>query len=387
MSPNIEMQPLSQKKRRFVFLSSIVLFLVAVPFSVFYAIGYRFDFDDDLNNIKSVGGMYVRNDTEDTEMFINDEPVRDMRVFQRAAYIQNLEAGIHRLHVQGEHVQTWVKELPVYAHYVTEVSSFNMPRIPQIRIITQFTSPQDGSGVVFDAATSTDFNFASTTNSLRFSSSTATSTLTVNPEYAYVRSLIASSTELSSFLQAQKQRQKGQFVFGDDKETTQATTSHISATTSQAWRDFALYEKGGEVFVSWNGHFEDTPYYYCVMYGGERKTRDDYGDHIYNALLSAFDSKLELDLKLGQRLCRDEIRIDRKGQNVQWFGFFPDNGDLVLMQLEDGLYVVEADDRAWQNTQLLYPGNDISVVQEGNRIYVKDGEYYLEVFTEFTTQN
>jgi hypothetical protein len=387
MSANIEMQPLSQKKRRFVFLFSILLFIVAVPFSVFYAIGYRFDFNDELNSIKSVGGMYVRNDTEDTEMFINDEPVRDMRVFQRAAYIQNLEAGIHRLHIQGENVQTWVKELPVYAHYVTEVSSFNMPRVPQIRIITQFTSPQDGSGVVFDAATSTDFNFASTTNSLRFSSSTTTSTLTVNPEYAYVRSLIASSTELSAFLQTQKQRQKGQFVFGNDPGSSLATSTLLSATTTKTWRDYTLYEKQGEVFMAWNGHLDDTPYYYCVLYDGERKTRADYGNHVYEALLTAFDSKDSLDLKIGQRLCRDEIRIDRKGQNVQWFGFFPDIGDVVLMQLEDGLYAVEVDDRAWQNTQLLYPGNDIAVVQEGNRIYVEDGGYYLEVFTEFTDQN
>jgi hypothetical protein len=56
------------------------------------------------------------------------------------------------------------------------------------------------------------------------------------------------------------------------------------------------------------------------------------------------------------------------------------------MHLSDGLYAVEVDDRAWQNTQLLYPGTDIHVVQDGGRIYVQDGEYYLEVFTEIASQ-
>jgi hypothetical protein len=152
MTPSMEMKPLSQKKRRFVFLLSLTLFVLAVPFSVFYAIGYRFDFTNELTSITSVGGMYVRNDTVNTEMFVNDEPVRDMRVFQRAAYIQNLVAGMHRLHVQGSDVQTWVKVLPVYAHYVTEVSSFNMPKVPQIRLITRWNNPADGRAVVFEAA-------------------------------------------------------------------------------------------------------------------------------------------------------------------------------------------------------------------------------------------
>ncbi len=51
------------------------------------------------------------------------------------------------------------------------------------------------------------------------------------------------------------------------------------------------------------------------------------------------------------------------------------------MHLSDGLYVVEVDDRSWQNTQLLYPGEDITVVQDGGRIYVADEDSYVEVST------
>jgi hypothetical protein len=381
MSPNIEMRPLSQRKRRFVFLLAVTLFLIAVPFSVFYAIGYRFDLNE-ISNIKSVGGMYVRNDTENTEMFINDEPVRDMRVFQKAAYIQNLEAGMHRLHVQGDGVQTWVKELPVYAHFVTEVSSFTVPKVPQIRIITPYSNPIDGRGVLFEEATSTTFDFASTTNALIFSSTTATSSLTVNPEYAYVQSLIASSTEMNSLLSTLQQNARGnQFTFGE----TSATSSRLFATTTSQWREFSLFKKGDEVHIAWDGEAEDIPYYYCVLYSGKKKTSLEYGEHVYEALLEQYSAQ-ELEDKQGERLCRTEIRIDRKEQEVRWFGFFPNSADLVLMQLQDGLYVVEVDDRAWQNTQLLYPGEDFIVVQDGGRIYIQDGEYYLEVFTDIASQ-
>jgi hypothetical protein len=384
MTPTVEMQPLSQKKRRFVFLVSLILFILAVPFSVFYAIGYRFDFgSEDFTNIKSVGGMYVRNDTDNTEMFINGEPVRDMRVFQRAAYIQNLEAGIHRLHVQGNDVQTWVKELPVYAHFVTEVTSFNMPKVPQIRLITNYTDPFDGRGVIFDTATSTHFSFASTTNLLSYATSTATSSLIVNPEYAYVRSLIASSTEMSEFLKEQRKEKAEQFSFGPEV----IATSTIEATTTKMWRDFILSEKGGEVYITWNGPFEDVPYYYCVLFSGQKKTSLEYGEHVYKALFDQYDAQGDdLNDVIGERICRKEIRIDRKEKDVRWFGFFPDSADLVLMQLNDGLYVVEVDDRAWQNTQLLYPGDAIEVVQDGGRIYIQDGPYYLEVFTEIASQ-
>ena len=123
-----------------------------------------------------------------------------------------------------------------------------------------------------------------------------------------------------------------------------------------------------------------------MIYQGEKKTSSEYGKHVTEALLKQFKGSSNLSALQGERVCRSDIRIDRLGKEVLWFDFFPDSGDLVLLHLEDGLYVVEVDDRAWQNTQLLYPGEDIHVVQDGGRIYVKDGEYYVEVFTEIASQ-
>jgi len=87
------------------------------------------------------------------------------------------------------------------------------------------------------------------------------------------------------------------------------------------------------------------------------------------------------------RICRNNIRIDRKDKEVIMFDFFPDSTDLVVILLDDGLYVTEIDDRAWQNVQLLYPGKDIEARVSGGRIYVKDGQYLLEVLTELAVQS
>ncbi len=383
MTPVIEVQGLPQNKRRIIFIVAMLLFCITVPISVFYAIGYRFDFTGEVTSIKSVGGMYVRNDTPNTEMFINNEPVSDMRVFQKAAYIQNLEAGMHRIHIQGADVQTWVKELPVFAYFVTEVTSFNLPKIPQIRIITKWNDQVTGNGIVFDTATSTKFVFASTTNTLIFSTSTATTSYSANVEYTYIKTLFASSSELQEEI-ALAAKPEVIKAFSFDVPTT--TAAIPLATTTKSWRNFTLFQKGEDIYMHWSGDTSRVPYYYCVNYENEEKTVSEYGQHVFSELVASVASSSDLLKRKGERICRDTIHIDRMQKKVVWFDYFPDSTDLVLMHLEDGLYVTEVDDRAWQNAQLLYPGTDIQVIQDGGRVFVHDGEYYLEVFTELLPQ-
>jgi hypothetical protein len=381
MAATIELKGLSRTKRRLIFGFSLLLFIVAVPVSVFYAIGYRFDFSDKLDSIKSVGGMYVRNDVQNTEMFIDDTPVKDMRIFQKAAYIQNLEEGMHRIHVQGALVQTWVKELPVYAHFVTELASFNLPKVPQIRIITQLNDTATGKGVVFENATSTVFSFASTTNQLRLATTSKkvvkTNTFATSTEYVYIKSLFASSTQEKVLLQQLKNPIKKTSF---DVATTDARA--IIATTTKTWRNFKLYEQGSDVYISWQGDAQSVPYYYCVEHFSPEKTALEYGTHVYKALIEQFASTTKPSDFEEQRVCRDSIRIDNENKKVLWFDFYPDSTDIILMLLDDGLYAVEVDDRAWQNIQPIYPGKNIDVIQNGGSIYVHDGKYFVEVFTE-----
>ena len=379
MTPTPEVQPLSRNHRRFIFALSILSFVTVVPLLVFYAIGYRIDLSGETRNIRAVGGMYISAEAEEIDIYIDDKPVEDMRFFQNAAYVQNLDAGLHRVHVQGSDMQTWVKDLPVYAHIVTEANTFNLPLRPQVRLITPYQT-EAGQSVVSFSATST-LSFASSTNSWYATSTKATSTYVADPEYDYVESLFASSTEQRHLLAEQMRLLNERFKFGTATSTLVATST---ATTTKYFRDVKLEESNGEVEAVWVGDKNKKPYYYCVTYRGEGSTAIAYGSHVMADIRKEYGTSTDFtdhDL-IDTQLCRESIRIDRKNQSVQYFDFLPGSEHHIVMQLQDGVYVVEVDDRSWQNVQLLYPGDYLDVVVDGGRIYIKDGDYLLEVFAE-----
>jgi len=378
-----QIKPLAYKKRKWFFRVLILSFIVIMPLVVFYATGYRFDFSKE-SPIISTGGIYISVPVDNADIYINEELVRDIRVFRRASYIQNLNAGIHRVHVQSEGLQTWVKELPVQSHIVTEVQSFNMPVVPQIRLIGGWISGT-GRQVFPKVATSTianKFSFASTTEQVLASTTIATTTLTVNQEYDFVRSLFGTTTESETLVGRVVQGVNEAFVF-----TEGSTTATATPTTTIVNRDMKLYESDGEVYATWLGRDNEIPYYFCVNYQAASSTVTQYGKHVYEGVATVLATMPITETQnLSGRICRDTIRIDRKGKEVKMFDFFPNSIDLVLLLLDDGLYVTEIDDRAWQNVQLLYPGNNIDARVSGGRIYVKDGNYLMEVLTELSTQ-
>lgn len=381
MAAEPHIQPLSHSNRTVLFIVMCVVFLVLMPVFVFYATGYRLSFSDDTRSIVSVGGLYINTTDQNVEMFVDNEPVEQMRIFRNAAYIQNLSAGLHEVHVQGDGVVTWVKELPVYDFLVTEAAAFTMPKVPQIRLVPEYTTA-GGSGVVVTTtgATSTVALFpnASTTSAVLATTTAKARLMTADPEYEYVESLFASSTK------------RAVEAAGDEPQNLslpgvpEGVVDTLVATSTQTKHDIRLYKKDGDVYAQWTGSQDATPYYFCVNYKNEKQIRNDYGDHVYKALVDQRSNELlTADSTIGNdTICRKEIRIDRKQQKVQWFSFFPGDEDLVLMLLEDGLYVIEIDDRGWQNTQLLYPGTDLEFVVDGSQIFVYDGQYYLELLTE-----
>lgn len=375
MKPNV--QPLARWHRKLIFILLVCAFLFSMPVFMFYATGYRYDFFSKSPSITVTGGMYVAVDALDGAIFVDETEVKNARDFRNASYINGVTPGLHRLHVQAPRLYTWVKELSVYPHLVTEAESFNLPLVPQIRPVTQYETVDGAAIFVVKGTSSVPFILDFASSSIPFFSTTtkATSTFSVNQEYALLKSLFeekASST---------KKRLVDEEAFGFATSTKE---DNISSTSTVTKNNITLYKAGEEVFAKAIGTGKQIPHYYCTS-ELTHSSSTDLGKDLQTVLEeqgeTVLTNKLN-ELSATGLTCRTDIRIDRKWQNVIDFTFYPGNEDLILMHLEEGIYVVEIDDRAWQNTQVLYPGKNLMMLVEGNSIFIKDGSLILEALTE-----
>ncbi len=378
MSIEPEVKPLRRNHRKWFFRLMILVFVCVLPAVVFYATGYRFDFTKETPNIITTGGMYVSVPDDLADIYINNVIVKDVRVFRNASYIQNLNEGIHRVHVQSRGKYTWVKELPVDPHIVIESSSFNMPVIPQLRPITEYISDEEEQVYLLDSD-EVDL-FHETTSTVPFIISTSTSVLSysLNDEFEYVSSLFE-STSTSSISVFEKFRDSLQrFRFS----TSTINSNLLSATATVERNNMLIFDREDEIYASWKGSPLSIPYYFCIVDYVASTTANKYGEHVAESILEFNKSTTTPLLIDGNRVCRPEIKLDRLKQDVYFYDFFPNTSDLVLLKLDEGLYVTEIDDRAWQNTQLLYSGKDFKVVVENNQIFIYDNGFYFEIITE-----
>lgn len=374
--------PLGQGHRTVFFYLLLGLFIIIVPLLVFYAHGYRYNVWGDTPTLTITGGLYISTQVDDSLIFINDEPVQNTRFFRQATYVQGLAPGLHNIHIQGDGLQTWTKRLPVYQQIVTEVSAFTTPERPQVRPITPYRAVDGEVAFLGYAATSSlPFNFASSTISITYSASAATSTWEVNPEYTFLESQFADLVR-----PVYEQSAQPRFRFATTSEVANNATTTATSTVRQS--NIRLERRDEDVYAVYEGTLRNIPYYFCVPTLSAASTTEHYGVHVSEVIHDQSGATTtaiqERGTWLGQ-MCRTDIRIDRMHQTVTWFDFVPGSNDLVLLQLHDGVYITEIDDRSWQNHQLLYPGEELTVLVEGGQIFVRDGAYFAEVFLTLDT--
>ncbi len=376
-------RPLPQRHRRYTFLLLLGLFMVAIPLLYLYATGYRYDFTGK-NNFISTGGIFIGAERTGAEIYIDSELVRETRVFRRAFYAQNLDPGTHRVHVQRPGSHTWVKELPVYPHLVTEAQAFNLPIVPEARIISEWNT-KDGEVVapmpyILRATTTQEFFFASTT---------ATTTYALQSEYRTRLELFEPATTTPVVKPITPVR-AGVEKIESLLATTTATTTEEVATTTKEQNGVRLFQDGEDVYAEWVGLREGMPYYYCAEPFEAMATNTVALSvpvaSVGSALVAAAKDPVDLTVQVQEvpldAPCVPEIRIDRKWQKVNTFDFFPGSTDLVIMGLEKGIYAVEVDDRAWQNVQPLMEGEGLRVRVDAGRIYIYDGTLIYEMIVE-----
>jgi len=378
MEPHV--QPLSLWRRKLVFGSLLLAFLICLPAFIFYATGYRYDFSSAKPTFTATGGFYIIADTPESIIYLDNKPVENIRSFRSASYIQGIEPGQHRVHVQAPGVHTWVKELPVGAHLVTEVEAFNLPLIPQVRLIPEYLTAT-GTPVVLtkDASTPVLLLISTTTSPIYFAtSSVATSTYRANQEYTLLRDLLKEQASSTAFRKATLARTSQSFGFST---TTIATGTQPEVATTTVSRDtVTLFERDGDVFAAAvETNFRQVPYYFCVP---QVTVSELFESAVTTLGAAAEQAALSTTTEVEVPECRPEILINRQGKTVKSFDFFPLNQNLVLMHLDDGVYVVEIDDRAWQNIQPLYLGSDLELILYRSGIFIKQGNLIFEVLPE-----
>ena len=383
MTHEPQIQILPQKHRSIFFWFLVAVFLIALPSLIFYTTGYRLSFENEETSIVTTGGMYVTTDNLEVDVYLNEGQVERPRLFRSAYYIQNITADQHRIVVQSSGYQTWAKVLPVDSRVVTEVSAFNLPERAQIRPITLYETATGTSVYFSNKIIDKVFAQATSTETFYYSTSTATTTLQINSEFLFVESLFGTTSTSTKSIFSRLLDEVGKFGFATT--TPEKETAGITPIQRTLRGDMELFDEEGELYAKWLGSSAAIPYYFCISSSSVASTSQRYGEHVAAAVETARQSTSTPLLIDNNRVCRTQVKLDRLRQDVFYYHFFPNSSDLVLMQLQDGIYVTEIDDRAWQNTQLLYPGTDIKTIVENDVIYIKDGEYYFQIVTQIET--
>jgi hypothetical protein len=378
--PQIKLLP--YKRRRSFFFVLLFIFVVSFPIFLFYTSGYRLSFSDEETTIVTTGGIYITNDNLEVDVYLDDEQVEKPRLFRSAYYIQNIEHGLHKVVVQRPGLHTWVKVLPVDSYIVTEAAAFNMPEIPHIRPIAESIN-QSGQGVyVVKGSTTTPlFTKGTTTGDFVVTNKVAPTTLKENSEYVYVVDLFASSSATSTSILNRLEEEFDKLSLA----TTTATTTKPIEYVEQG--NMRLMEKGQELYAMWIGSGASTPHYFCTPLSASSTVALRLGAHV---ALQMEDQRMSSTTPLhteGARICRSTIRLDRKWQDIKYYEFFPRSSDLVVLQLQDGLYVTEIDDRSWQNTQMIYSGDNFRTIVTDTNIYIEEDGKYFELMTKIEEAN
>lgn len=287
-------QPLSRFRRSLYFLGLLAIFIIALPFLYLYATGYRFD---DGATLVSTGGLYVAVEHSGTEIYVNDELIRETGAFRRAFYVQDLDPGIYTIAVKRNGNHTWQKDLEVFPQIVTEARAFNLPRE-----ITRTPIPQTLDGPIVEGTT----------------------TPIENPLYEEIVTAFDASTtaELSA--------------------VSASAVSRAVGTTTRESGGMQLSRTQTEVIASWTRSPESVPFYFCMPHGACVNEIAVGPDNIVNVeyfdFLPGDNSLVLLDLVDGVYVSE----IDpRDTQNVQPLSL----GEAVDARVVDGvIYLKEGSD-------------------------------------------
>jgi len=138
---------MTYRTRRILFLSLLILFLVTATLTVFYSLGWRFDWRT--KKIIQPGIFYFKVWPRSVEIYIDGELKEKTDFFFGSTLVENLLAKEYKIEIKKEGFHTWEKILEIRKREVTEAKNIVLiPENPNFRIITSevddfFFSPDE----------------------------------------------------------------------------------------------------------------------------------------------------------------------------------------------------------------------------------------------------
>lgn len=325
---------LTKRKRKIMFLTTLVAFFVLAIVAIFYSLGYRIG---PKWQIQKTGGIFIQANQSGATITINGKRQKNTSLLSRSALIKNLNPGNQEVRVTKDTFYEWYKTLNVFPEVVTERDILLIPKQLQIK------------------------NVATTTNELTptyyLSKHTIYQKNTNKPKPVFVG--------VEKFWQLPKSNTL--LVLGEDNmfyinnnrvdEGTTTTETLLDLENDVAKILTALLRTKNNLI------FDDNQN--RIIYW------DDY------TVGSYWIEKLD---KMPQWQKTRSISILTIPAQIRKILMYPSHGDYLLMEMGNGIWVFEMDSINGQNFLPIYQGDSPKILGKNtNTIFIQDKNQYLSI--------
>ena len=115
---------MTKKTRNILFGILVIFFLIVAPLTVFYSLGWRFDWEN--KEIVQTGSFYFRAWPKSSQVIINDELKEKTDIFFGSALIDSLLPEEYKVEVRKDGYYSWIKTLEIKKREVTEIKNITL---------------------------------------------------------------------------------------------------------------------------------------------------------------------------------------------------------------------------------------------------------------------
>lgn len=138
---------MTKRTRNIIFSILLIFFLIVAPLTVFYSLGWRFDWET--KKIVQTGIFYLKAWPKSSEIYLDGELKDKTDIFFGSTLVDNLSPGEYEIEIRKEGYYNWKKTLTIKKREVTEAKNIILiPKDPIFNLLAEgvkdvFISPDN----------------------------------------------------------------------------------------------------------------------------------------------------------------------------------------------------------------------------------------------------